>query len=115
MTVKLLDCLLIKQEIAIEKVSSVAELKETAKKGEVSPSVIVYDIASHKKGEGLLCEPLKEYPLYGETPRVILSTFKMECDACAEYKAGRCAHYQKPFKVKEVSATVKNFVDEADA
>ena len=110
-TVKLINFMLDNSDISTELVLSAAELNETsAKKDSSPPNLIIYDCDSSRQGEGLVCQPLKEYHLYDKTPKLVISTFKVDCGSCTEFTSGKCAHIQKPFKITEMTNTVKDLV-----
>ena len=110
-TVKLINFMLDNSDISTELLLSAAELNETfAKKESSPPNLIIYDCDSSRQGEELVCQPLKEYSLYYETPKLVISTFKVDCGDCSEFKSGKCAHIQKPFKILDMTNTVKELV-----
>ena len=110
-TAKLIDFMLDNSDISTELVLSAAELNETfAKKESSPPNLIIYDCDSSRQGEEVVCQPLKEYRLYDMTPKLVISTFKVDCGSCTEFTSGKCAHIQKPFKVLDMANTVKELV-----
>jgi DNA-binding NtrC family response regulator len=110
-TAKLIDFMLDNSDISTELVLSAAELNETfAKKESPPPNLIIYDCDSSRQGEELVCQPLKEYSHYDKTPKLVISTFKVDCGSCTEFKFGKCAHIQKPFKLLDMVNTVNELV-----
>lgn len=108
---KLLNFMLNNSSISAEHILSASELNETyAKKDSTPPNLIIYDCDSSRPGEELTCQPLKDYRLYNETPKLVISTFKVDCCACTEFTSGKCANIQKPFKVSHLKDTVKELV-----
>lgn len=77
----------------------------------VIPDLIVYDIASHSKCNDFSCAPIKENCLYDNVPRAIISTYPIDYKNCEEFKEDRCIHFQKPFKIKDVSIKVKELLN----
>ena len=104
-TAKLIDLMLNHDEFSVELLSA-PEFIGKAEKKMPSPSVIIYDYSGHMKGEAPLCQPINKYPQYEKTPRVIISTFSMECEECPGYKAGWCGHIQKPFHLEQVRGAI---------
>ncbi|MDT8316721.1 MAG: hypothetical protein RQ824_01870 [bacterium] len=103
-TVKLINLVLNNSDISIELALSAAELNETSiSKGSSPPSLIIYDCNLAMQGEELVCQPLKGYNLYHKTPKLVISTFKMDCGTCSEFEPGKCAHIQKPFKISDIA------------
>lgn len=106
-TARLINLILDNSNISTELVSSAAELNETSEKKESPPpNLIIYDCYSSRQGEELVCQPLKEYNHYHKTPKLVISTFKVDCGNCSEFTSGKCAHIQKPFNILDMVNTV---------
>ena len=111
LTAKLINFMLDSSDIMAEHVLNAAELNEESPGKESSPpNLIIYDCDSPSQGEELLCQPLKEYSRCHETPKLVISTFKVDCGCCSEFISGKCAHIQKPFKVSDMANAVKELV-----
>lgn len=110
-TVKLINFMLDSSDITTELVLNAAELNEkSAKKESPPPNLIIYDCDSPSQGEEVVCQPLKEYNLCHKTPKLVISTFKVDCGSCSEFTSGKCAHIQKPFKILDMANAVKELV-----
>lgn len=110
-TAKLINLMLDNNDISTELLLNAAELNEmSAKKESPPPNLIIYDCDSPSQGEELVCQPLKEYTLYDKTPKLVISTFKVDCGSCNEFTSGKCAHIQKPFKVSAMANIINELV-----
>ncbi len=108
-TTKLIDFMLSEDNFSVDVMSSL-EFDGRIGKGSPTPNLIIYDYSGPVKGENLLCQTLKQYPQYDKTPRVVISTFLMECESCPEYKSGKCGHIQKPFHLNQVRRAIDKLV-----
>lgn len=104
-TIKLIDCILSGDDFDKVEISAVEELNKRPGNTE-PPGIIIFDHSASQKPDELPCQPLREYNQFDLTPRVIFSTYRIDCTTCPSYQADKCAHYQKPFKIHDVSETV---------
>ena len=111
MTVKLINYAFANYKISIDPFLTVEKLGNMEEDEEDFPSAIIYDCPSRILDESLLCRPLKDCGLQENTPVLIISTLKKNCASCPEYEAGRCAHIQKPFKIKDMTAKLIALVE----
>ena len=110
-TAKLIDLMLESSDISTKILPSPGGLENPEiGMGDSLPNVIIYDCGICRQGDGPVCEPLKEFRFYDNTPRMVISTFKIECRDCGEFESGRCAHLQKPFTFVDMTKTLKDLL-----
>ena len=75
------------------------------------PHVAIYDVSEHQVANSGLCEFVKKHTISKKIPRIIVSSFEIDCMECLEKQEVNCAYFVKPRSSKELLKKVSEFAN----
>ena len=75
------------------------------------PDVVIYDIAEPQIGGTGVCELIERFTISKITPKIIISSFEIDCTECFERQESKCAHFLKPWRGKELLGKISEFAN----
>ena len=107
---KLLNFLLISQDMSPKLENDISKGIEYVKNRKRKTSLVIYDL-NYPCHEGLKeLDAIKQIDTTDNAPQIVLSSHEMDCSSCDKDGSGKCSYFRKPFSTEQLVTKIKEMV-----
>lgn len=96
-TSRLISALITSEGFDTHQISFLIDEINNVKSIKPFPDVVVYDVQEHQVMDSGLCKFIQKHLISKNIPRIIVSSFNIDCTECFERQEGKCAYFLKPW------------------